>query len=142
LIPPDNSVADAVLCRVAFECAKLLFLGNENAGDALAERRTLSALCEKHGTSAIAYLTDALTRVEAHSAKNVEELLPHRWVAHVIVSRLPAILAMREAWWPTEVQGQARWPEAEPLPETHGLLVASECGAVDGAQLPLRLRLG
>jgi transposase len=44
------------------------------------------ATCELHKIDPVAYLTDVLVRVQSHPAKDVAELLPHRWQA----LRLPA----------------------------------------------------
>ena len=80
-IPPDNNIAEAPLRRVALGRANFLFVADGDSGANLAVLYTLVASCEKHGISAIAYLTDVLTRVQSHPAARVEELLPHRWKA-------------------------------------------------------------
>jgi transposase len=56
-----------------------LFFGNENAGHDFAVLYTLVASCEKHRINALAYLTDVLLRVQRHPARDIEDLLPHRW---------------------------------------------------------------
>jgi len=78
-IPPDNNVAEAALRRIALGRANFLFVGNEQAGHDLAVLYTLVASCEKNGVNAITYLTDVLARVQSHPARDVEQLLPHRW---------------------------------------------------------------
>jgi hypothetical protein len=45
----------------------------------LAVLYTLVACCEKHGVNPIDYVTDVLTRVHSHPAREVLDLLPHRW---------------------------------------------------------------
>ncbi len=78
-IPPDNNVAEAALRRVALGRKNFLFVGHEDAGHDLAVLYTLVATCEKHGVNAIDYVTDVLTRVRSHPARDVVDLLPHRW---------------------------------------------------------------
>jgi transposase len=78
-IPPDNNIAEASLRRVALGRKNFLFVGNENAGHDLAVLYTLAASCEKHGVNPIDYFTDVLTRVHSHPARQVLDLLPHRW---------------------------------------------------------------
>jgi transposase len=56
-----------------------LFFGNEQSGHDFAALYTLVASCEKHRVNAIVYLTDVLIRVQRHPARDIEELLPHRW---------------------------------------------------------------
>lgn len=78
-IPPDNNVAEAALRRVALGRSNFLFVGNEASGHDFAVLYTLVGSCQKNGVEPIAYLTDVLTRVQQHSARRIEELLPHRW---------------------------------------------------------------
>ena len=78
-IPPDNNIAEAALRRVALGRKNFLFVGSEDAGHDIAVLYTLVATCEKHGVNPIDYVTDILTRVQSHPARNVGELLPHRW---------------------------------------------------------------
>jgi transposase len=58
---------------------ELPVLGNEQSGHDFAALYTLVASCEKHRVNAIVYLTDVLLRVQRHCARDVEQLLPHRW---------------------------------------------------------------
>jgi transposase len=78
-IPPDNNIAEAALRRVALGRKNFLFVGGEHPGHNLAVLYTLVASCEKHAVNPIDYLTDVLTRVHSHPARDVAELLPHRW---------------------------------------------------------------
>jgi transposase len=78
-IPPDNNIAEAGLRRVALGRKNFLFVGNEEAGHDLAVLYTLVGCCEKHGVNPIDYVTDVLTRVHSHPARQVVDLLPHRW---------------------------------------------------------------
>jgi len=78
-IPPDNNVAEAALRRVALGRKNFLFVGGEDPGHNLAVLYTLVASCEKHQVNPIDYITDVLLRVQSHPARNVVDLLPHRW---------------------------------------------------------------
>lgn len=78
-IPPDNNVAEAALRRAALGRKNFLFVGGEIPGHNLAVLYTLVASCEKHGINPLDYLTDVLTRVHSHPARDVLDLLPHRW---------------------------------------------------------------
>jgi len=78
-IPPDNNVAEAALRRVALGRKNFLFVGGEEPGHNLAVLYTLVASCEKHGVNPVEYITDILTRVQSHPARDVAALLPHRW---------------------------------------------------------------
>jgi hypothetical protein len=72
-------VAEATLRTPALGRGNYLFYGNEQAGHNFAVLYTLVASCEKHGVNAIAYLTDVLTRVHRHPAREIRALLPDRW---------------------------------------------------------------
>lgn len=78
-IPPDNNIAEAGLRRVALGRKNFLFVGNEDAGHDLAVLYTLVATCEKHRINPIDYIQDVLVRVQKHPARDVVDLLPHRW---------------------------------------------------------------
>jgi transposase len=78
-IPPDNNIAEAALRRVALGRKNFLFVGGEDAGHDLAALYTLVASCEKHAVNPIDYITDILTRVHSHPARDIAALLPHRW---------------------------------------------------------------
>lgn len=78
-IPPDNNPAESALRRVALGRKNFLFVGGEEPGHNLAVLYTLVASCEKHSVNPVDYLTDVLMRVQSHPARDVAELLPHRW---------------------------------------------------------------
>ncbi len=78
-IPPDNNIAESALRRVALGRKNFLFVGDDEKGDNLAVLYTLVASCEKHRLNPIEYVTDVLTRVHSHPARDVVDLLPHRW---------------------------------------------------------------
>jgi transposase len=82
----DNNTAESALRPVALGRKNYLSFGSEEAGHNIAALYTLVATCELHKIDPVAYLTDVLVRVQSHPAKDVAELLPHRWQA----LRLPA----------------------------------------------------
>ena len=45
----------------------------------LAGLYSLVATCELHEVDPIAYLSDVLMRVDFHPARDIDDLLPHRW---------------------------------------------------------------
>lgn len=75
----DNNIAEASLRRAALGRKNFLFVGGQGPGENLAILYTLVASCEKHGINPLDYLIDVLTRVHSHPARDVLELLPHRW---------------------------------------------------------------
>lgn len=75
----DNNVAEAALRPVALGRKNYLFVGSEDAGHNIAALYTLVGSCELHKIDPVAYLTDVLIRVQSHPAKDVVDLLPHRW---------------------------------------------------------------
>ncbi len=78
-IPLDNNPAESALRRVAMGRKNFLFVGNDEAGKRLAGLYSLVATCEANGVNPLAYLEDVLTRVGSQPAKEIDDLLPHRW---------------------------------------------------------------
>ena len=78
-VPIDNNPAEAALRRVALGRKNFLFVGNDENGERLAGLYSLVATCEANGVNPLAYLEDVLTRVGTHPAKEIDDLLPHRW---------------------------------------------------------------
>jgi transposase len=78
-LAPDNNRAESSLRRVALGRKNFLFVGGEVPGENLAVLYSLVASCEANGVNPIDYLTDVLTRVHSHPARDVVDLLPHRW---------------------------------------------------------------
>ncbi|MFW6155431.1 MAG: transposase domain-containing protein [Planctomycetota bacterium] len=42
---------------------------------------SLIATCQRHRVKPVAYLQDVLTRIAAHPAQDLADLLPHRWAS-------------------------------------------------------------
>ena len=59
--------------------ANFLFVGNEASGHHHAVLYTLINSCQQHGHNPVDYLTDVLTRIDDYPARDIIELLPHRW---------------------------------------------------------------
>ena len=78
-LPPDNNRSESALRIVALGRKNFLFVGHEEAGQNLAGLYSLVATCEANGVEPISYLTDVLGRVRSHPAKQLDELLPHKW---------------------------------------------------------------
>ena len=47
----------------------------------LAGLYSLVATCEANDVNPLAYIEDVLTRVGSHPAAQIDDLLPHRWIA-------------------------------------------------------------
>jgi hypothetical protein len=56
-----------------------LFAGSLRAGQRAAAVMSLIQSAHMNGHDPYAYLKDVLTRLPAHKASRIEELLPHRW---------------------------------------------------------------
>ena len=78
-LPLDNNAAERSLRRVAMGRANFLFVGNEASGHHHAVLYTLINSCQQRGTNPVDYLTDVLTRIDDHPARDILDLLPHRW---------------------------------------------------------------
>jgi len=78
-LPPDNNGAERSLRRAAMGRANFLFVGNETSGHHHAVLYTLINSCQQRGLNPVHYLTDVLERIDAHPARRIDELLPHRW---------------------------------------------------------------
>ena len=56
-----------------------MFIGHPKAGPRLANLFTLIENCRQAGADVAAYLTDLITRLPAHPAGRIAELLPAAW---------------------------------------------------------------
>jgi transposase len=80
-IPLDNNTAEAALRRVALGRKNFLFVGNEVAGENLADLYSLVATCEANDINPVEYLADVLARINDHPNSRIDELLPQNWHA-------------------------------------------------------------
>ncbi len=78
-LPLDNNAAERSLRRVAMGRANFLFVGHEASGHRHAVLYTLINSCQQHGINPVDYLTDVLGRIDDHPARQIVDLLPHRW---------------------------------------------------------------
>ena len=78
-LPLDNNGAERSLRRVAMGRANFLFVGHEASGHRHAVLYTLINSCQQHGINPVDYLTDVIVRLGDYPAKNIVDLLPHRW---------------------------------------------------------------
>ena len=78
-IPPDNNRSESALRVVALGRKNFLFVGNEQAGQNLADLYSLVATCSANDKDPLAYLTDVLGRIGSHPVSRLDELLPQNW---------------------------------------------------------------
>jgi transposase len=78
-LPLDNNIAERSLRRVAMGRTNFLFVGHEDSGHRHVVLYTLISSCQQHGKNPVDYLTDVLARIDDHPARQIVDLLPHRW---------------------------------------------------------------
>jgi transposase len=78
-LPLDNNESERALRVCALGRKNFLFVGSDGAGENLAGLYSLIATCEANGVNPVEYLADVLIRVQTQPAKQLDELLPHRW---------------------------------------------------------------
>lgn len=72
----DNNASENALRRVALGRRNWLFCGADTGGHTAAVLFSLIATCQRHKVEPFAYLRDMLTRIAAHPANRLAELLP------------------------------------------------------------------
>jgi len=72
----DNNASENALRRVALGRKNWLFCGSDLGGHTAAVLFSLLATCQRHKVEPLAYLRDVLTRIAAHPASRLAELLP------------------------------------------------------------------
>jgi transposase len=72
----DNNASENALRRVALGRKNWLFCGSDNGGHTAAILFSFIATCQRHKVEPLAYLRDVLTRIAAHPASRLAELLP------------------------------------------------------------------
>lgn len=78
-LPIDNNAAENLMRPIAVGRKNWLFAGSLRAGQRAAAIMSLVQSAKLNGHDPHAYLTDILTRLPTHKAKDIEELLPHQW---------------------------------------------------------------
>lgn len=77
----DNNVAERAIRPLAIGRKNWIFFGSEDGGEAGATLLSFVQTCRGLGVNPREYLEDVFRRLMGHSAKNLEELLPDRWLA-------------------------------------------------------------
>jgi transposase len=75
----DNNAAENALRRIAVGRKNWLFAGSDNGGRTAAILFSLLATCQRHDVEPFAYTRDVLTRIAAHPASQLADLLPNHW---------------------------------------------------------------
>ena len=75
----DNNASERALRPIAIGRGNWTFLGSDAGGATAAILFSLIATCERHDINPFDYLRDILTRIAAHPANRLTELLPGRW---------------------------------------------------------------
>jgi transposase len=78
-LPIDNNHIENRIRPVALGRSNWLFAGSLRAGQRAANIMSLIQSAKLNGHDPYRYLKDVLERLPTHSARRVEELLPHRW---------------------------------------------------------------
>jgi transposase len=76
----DNNVAERAVRPLTIGRKNWLFVGSENGGQASATILSLIQTCRHLGINPQEYLEDVLRRIMGHPARQIEELLPDRWM--------------------------------------------------------------
>ncbi len=75
----DNNISENALRRIAVGRKNWLFAGSDNGGRTAAILFSLLATCQRHNVEPFAYTRDVLTRIAAHYANRLADLLPNHW---------------------------------------------------------------
>ena len=81
MMPIDNNAVENLIRPLAIGRKNWLFVGSEIAGRRAAAVMSLIHSARLNGHDPHAYLKDVLERLPTHKAKDIEDLLPHRWQA-------------------------------------------------------------
>ena len=80
IMPIDNNAVENLIRPLAIGRKNWLFVGSEIAGRRAAVMSLIHS-ARLNGHDPHAYLKDVLERLPTHEAKDIEDLLPHRWQA-------------------------------------------------------------
>ena len=83
-MPIDNNTVENLIRPLAIGRKNWLFAGSEIAGRRGAAIMSLIHSAKLNGLDPQAYLKDVLERLPTHKAKDIDELLPHRWQAATV----------------------------------------------------------
>uniref|UniRef100_A0A0R3QDA9 DDE_Tnp_IS66_C domain-containing protein n=4 Tax=cellular organisms TaxID=131567 RepID=A0A0R3QDA9_9BILA len=80
-LPADNNWVENQIRPIAVGRNNWLFAGSLRAGQRSAAIMSLIQTAKLNGHDPYAYLKDVMTRLPTHRARDIAELLPHRWDA-------------------------------------------------------------
>lgn len=80
-MPIDNNAVENLIRPLAIGSRNWLFVGSEIAGRRGAAFMSPIHSARLNGLDPQAYLKDVLERLPTHQAKDIDDLLPHRWQA-------------------------------------------------------------
>lgn len=75
----DNNVAERAVRPLTIGRKNWLFIGSEGGGEAAAAIYSLVQSCRAIGINPAEYLEDVMRRLNSHSSRRLDELLPYRW---------------------------------------------------------------
>ena len=78
-LPVDNNWIENQIRPIAIGRNNWLFAGSLRAGQRAAAVMSLVQSARMNGHDPYAYLKDVLTRLPTHKARDIDQLLPHRW---------------------------------------------------------------
>ena len=78
-LPVDNNWIENQIRPIAIGRNNWLFAGSLRAGQRAAAVMSLVQSARMNGHDPYAYLKDVLTRLPTHRARDIDQLLPHRW---------------------------------------------------------------
>ena len=78
-LPVDNNWIENQIRPIAIGRSNWLFAGSLRAGQRAAAVMSLVQSARMNGHDPYAYLRDVLTRLPTHRARDIDQLLPHRW---------------------------------------------------------------
>ncbi len=85
----DNNLAENAVRPLALGRKNYLFCHNHESAERTAMIYSLLGTCKVCGVNPTVWLTDVLSRIQDHSAKRLDELLPDKWAqARLATSRL------------------------------------------------------
>lgn len=76
----DNNVAERGLRPLTIGRKNWLFVGSEDSGRSAATILSLVQTCRNLGINPQEYLEDVLRRIMSHPAKQIDQLLPDKWI--------------------------------------------------------------
>jgi len=124
-LPIDKNQGEQQIRPWATGRKNWLFAGTLIAGQRAAAITSLIQTAKLNGHDPYAYLKDVLTRLPTHKARDIDELLPHRWMPSwddrlqrqdEFAGRLPAVVSLkRSSAWRRRPAGFGRRSPSMPI---------------------------